>query len=219
MTEYKVDPALYVHREDAVGALHNISIVENFIGSDVCSQFVEQLQDSTWERTQFNYGDRTRDKSQYIVDLDLISAEVARLASIHFGVDLVTYPAKGGFTKWVEGDSLQVHSDAQAGDCSISVDEALDAVNAPAIILYSALVYFNDDYTGGELRFPFHDMKIAPSTGTLIMFPATCMYPHEVLTVTKGERYTYNVFLSNKSLIDMFTEMKDRLTKRGNDES
>lgn len=48
----------------------------------------------------------------------------------------------------------------------------------------------NDDYEGGEFAFFNREMQIKPSTGSALMFPSNFMYPHEVMPVTSGNRYS-----------------------------
>lgn len=55
----------------------------------------------------------------------------------------------------------------------------------------SMSIALNDDYTGGEFRF----WKEESSTfrvpmGSAIMFPPTFMFPHQILPVTSGTRYS-----------------------------
>lgn len=38
----------------------------------------------------------------------------------------------------------------------------------------SNLIYLNDNYDGGELYFPYHDLKIKPEPGMLISFQVIC---------------------------------------------
>ena len=48
----------------------------------------------------------------------------------------------------------------------------------------------NDDYEGGEWAFWDKEVKIKPKKGSVVMFPSNFMYPHEILPVTKGTRYS-----------------------------
>jgi predicted 2-oxoglutarate/Fe(II)-dependent dioxygenase YbiX len=52
-----------------------------------------------------------------------------------------------------------------------------------------------------------HGVSIKPKAGTLILFPSTELYPHEVTAITSGGRYTITLFLSNKGMIDMFNRL------------
>jgi predicted 2-oxoglutarate/Fe(II)-dependent dioxygenase YbiX len=48
----------------------------------------------------------------------------------------------------------------------------------------------NDDFEGGEFAFFNRELKYKLEKGDAIMFPSNFMYPHEVMPVTKGIRYS-----------------------------
>lgn len=48
----------------------------------------------------------------------------------------------------------------------------------------------NDDYEGGGFAFFGRELVYKPKRGSALMFPSNFMYPHEVLPVTKGVRYS-----------------------------
>jgi predicted 2-oxoglutarate/Fe(II)-dependent dioxygenase YbiX len=53
----------------------------------------------------------------------------------------------------------------------------------------SAILYFNNDYDGGEISFPFFNKTIRPKAGQLLTFPSNWRYAHKVSKVLAGERY------------------------------
>lgn len=54
----------------------------------------------------------------------------------------------------------------------------------------SSIAYLNDDYSGGELWFPFFDLAIKPSAGDVILFPSTFIYAHAAMPVHDGTKYS-----------------------------
>ena len=48
-----------------------------------------------------------------------------------------------------------------------------------------------DDFSGGELVFPNQNLVIEPKKNMVVMWPANRHFPHEVLPVKSGIRYTY----------------------------
>jgi Rps23 Pro-64 3,4-dihydroxylase Tpa1-like proline 4-hydroxylase len=48
----------------------------------------------------------------------------------------------------------------------------------------------NDDYEGGEWGFFDREMVIKAPKGSAVLFPSNFMYPHEIMPVTKGTRYS-----------------------------
>lgn len=48
----------------------------------------------------------------------------------------------------------------------------------------------NDDYEGGEFAFFERELVYRIKKGSCIMFPSNFMYPHEIMPVTSGTRYS-----------------------------
>ena len=48
----------------------------------------------------------------------------------------------------------------------------------------------NDDYEGGEFAFFGRELVYNLKKGSCIMFPSNFMYPHEIMPVTSGTRYS-----------------------------
>lgn len=59
---------------------------------------------------------------------------------------------------------------------------------------FSCIFLLNDDYEGGDLLFKFPnggtEMKIEKVKNRLIVWPSNFLYPHAVLPVKSGERYS-----------------------------
>lgn len=73
----------------------------------------------------------------------------------------------------------------EGGYYSIHTDSYKD--NPRAI---SCSFNLNDDYEGGEFAFFDREMIIKSPKGSVIVFPSNFMYPHEIMQVTKGTRYS-----------------------------
>lgn len=54
----------------------------------------------------------------------------------------------------------------------------------------SCSLTLNDDYKGGEFCFFNREIKYNLKKGDIIIFPSNFMYPHEVLPILSGERYS-----------------------------
>jgi hypothetical protein len=61
----------------------------------------------------------------------------------------------------------------------------------------SALLYLNDEYSGGELLFPRLELAYRASVGELILFPSE--YLHAVAPVTAGTRYCFVAFFVSEA--------------------
>lgn len=98
--------------------------------------------------------------------------------------------------KYTPGGSLGVHYDGQDGDRSL---------------LYSIVMYFNDDCEGGEISFmidregkrrpgdslddPNIDFWIKPKPGSALIFPSTYPYLHQSHPIVSGNKYMSTAFI------------------------
>jgi hypothetical protein len=60
----------------------------------------------------------------------------------------------------------------------------------------TAILYLNEDYEGGQINFVHDDLCITPKAGSLVVFPSNKQ--HEVLTITKGNRYMVQTYVYDK---------------------
>jgi predicted 2-oxoglutarate/Fe(II)-dependent dioxygenase YbiX len=60
--------------------------------------------------------------------------------------------------------------------------------NLPRAVSCSFML--NDDYEGGEFAFFDRELVYKLKKGSCIMFPSNFMYPHEIMPVTSGTRYS-----------------------------
>jgi len=54
----------------------------------------------------------------------------------------------------------------------------------------SFTLLLNDDYEGGSMAFFNKEVQIRAGAGSVILFPANFMYPHQIMDVTEGTRYS-----------------------------
>jgi hypothetical protein len=54
----------------------------------------------------------------------------------------------------------------------------------------ASVYYINDDYSGGEIDFPDHSLKIKPKANSLIIFPGNENYVHGVNEIIDNDRYS-----------------------------
>jgi hypothetical protein len=67
------------------------------------------------------------------------------------------------------------------------------------LVQHAAVLYYNDDYTEGEVFFPQHDLKFRPKPGSLLIFPGTEDYIHGVHPVGEGPvRYILPAFIKTR---------------------
>jgi hypothetical protein len=96
------------------------------------------------------------------------------------------YPHVALFVKYLPGAFIPVHTDIMSDKC---LDDKL------AVVLY-----FNDDYYGGEIYFPLLNKEYKTKSGSAIYYPITDKeFEHGVNPVMGGEKYIITIcFTSNK---------------------
>lgn len=94
-----------------------------------------------------------------------------------------------------EGEHTEIHSDQHNKGCTCGY-----CINNPeSVFLYGLVLYLNDNFTGGKLRYPNKNIECTPKIGNLICHPASFEYEHEVLEVESGIRKFLSFFLEEKS--------------------
>ena len=83
--------------------------------------------------------------------------------------------------KWRPGIEQRPHADKQIED---------GRPNAFVDYDLNSLFYYNDDFEGGDLYYPQHDIVVRPKPGLAVDHPGDINYLHGVTLVTKGYRYT-----------------------------
>ncbi len=58
----------------------------------------------------------------------------------------------------------------------------------------SSIMYLSTDFVGGDLAFPLADIVLHPSAGSVVYFPSSEEYQHEVTELISGNRYTCTSF-------------------------
>lgn len=101
------------------------------------------------------------------------------------GIELVferpVKPNTSHAQKWDVGGFASPHSDNSDFD---------GKPNAFEINKYVGILYLNDDYEGGNLYFPEHNISFKPKAYSYICFPGGVENIHGVEEITKGTRYT-----------------------------
>jgi hypothetical protein len=92
----------------------------------------------------------------------------------YWGINVVYYEAFN-FVKYEgEGTHFNIHADhGPAYNCTVS-----------------AVIYINDDYEGGDLKFPRLDNLVyKPKVGDIAVFPSNYIYEHASLPMESGTKY------------------------------
>jgi predicted 2-oxoglutarate/Fe(II)-dependent dioxygenase YbiX len=148
--------------DESIATKDTIKSIANVWEGRICqSSTIQQLDNTIWE---------------------LINKCVAKKQNTiedFFKVRLV--PRHPVVVRWMSGDGQGPHADKQLlnGEPNHLTDYDM-----------SSVLYYNDDFDGGELYFPQHDIQIKPEPGLCVMFPGDINYIHGVTQVSNGVRYT-----------------------------
>ena len=126
---------------------------------------------------QKDLGPRNEDNSQ-LIDLHQEIYEKLKFCiddyAKYWGISVVYYEAFN-FVKYEgEGTHFNIHADhGPAYNCTVS-----------------AVIYINDDYEGGEIKFPRLDNYVhKPKVGDIAIFPSNYIYEHASLPMKTGTKY------------------------------
>lgn len=110
---------------------------------------------------------------EYVKDSDSSPFD-ERFYHDHFKIESIS------FLKYKPGYFYKLHSDE-----SILVPCQSDFFRELSFIFF-----VNENYSGGHVSFPKQGKIIKPEANKLVIFPSNWCFPHEVLPVTRGTRYT-----------------------------
>jgi 2OG-Fe(II) oxygenase superfamily len=146
--------------------------MENFPNDEEArAKFLERGWDKVWE-----------DKHLSIDECGYTAAIHERLYEV-FDPELYEINSPARAQRQYPGTDLRVHYDSAGNDT----------------MAMSIVLYINDDYNGGNLRFVDHDFEVKPKAGSLLVFPSTDDYEHGVMTVDPGPtRYAIPAFVFHK---------------------
>ena len=173
-----------------------IYIEENFITPDDCQKFIDL---SKSNKKEMPYGSPSRGGDTYLttvewknqgasyyggnVDTVIPSLDedvVNRVNSLCKSFDSQSNLDYVGVVRWPVGTFMKPH-----------VDD--NNVHKPDI--FAAMLYLNDDYSGGYTG--FEDCEVKPETGKLLIF-SNSIYKHYVTKIEGSERFALSIWYNQK---------------------
>jgi predicted 2-oxoglutarate/Fe(II)-dependent dioxygenase YbiX len=114
----------------------------------------------------------TRQKIDH--DLYLVASQAVKEYARRFLIESVEQDSGYDLLKYEVGGFYTKHTDSFK--------------NMPRAVSCSFIL--NDDYEGGEFAFFDRELTYKLKKGSCILFPSNFMYPHEIMPVTSGTRYS-----------------------------
>jgi hypothetical protein len=68
---------------------------------------------------------------------------------------------------------------------------------------HSGLLYINEGFSGGDLRFPERGLSVPPKPGRLVVFPSSKKFVHSVQRLRTGRRFSVPVWLTLDPKMEM----------------
>jgi hypothetical protein len=173
-----------------------ILVFEDIVTSELCNAiFNEFLNEDEWEKTVLGGGqvdDKTRSAETIILSYPHV---IAKNAEIRVNLDKAIFDSAGLAIKkynkkfplaFIQEDSGYELLRYKEGQFYIQHTDSFK--HRPRAV--SCSFALNDDYEGGEFAFFNRELKYKLKKGSCIMFPSNFMYPHEIMPVTSGTRYS-----------------------------
>lgn len=123
-------------------------------------------------------GDHPEEVKSFINEIDKVMGDKINEYLNHYNIDGMKRRDKIILAKYVKSDAFPIHQ---------------DSTESENIIV--AIMYLNNDYEGGALKFHDLDLVYTPKSGEIIVFPGHAM--HSLSTITDGERYTIMYAVQN----------------------
>jgi len=170
-------------------------VIENAVTPALCDSILEEYAEShEWVEARISDGINTDVRNCSTIGMsfeDIISknpdkrrvldkymhvsaSSVIRKYNEYFPMCMIDQDSGYDLLRYKTGQFYKTHSDSfKARPRAISCSFAL-----------------NNDFEGGEFCFFDKELKYQLSKGSALLFPSNFMYPHEVMPVTSGTRYS-----------------------------
>lgn len=175
-----------------------VSIYPNYFSEKLCKSVCKSLKKAEWALHTY-YNSRTNKHTSYENELSVSYQNIPEKKEIDQSIWKVLeqyiikdmsfcrdwFSGWDGYTdvrfnRYDKNTKMRLHCD--------HIKSIFDG-NRKGSPIVTILAVFNDDYTGGEFVM-FEDQHIVLPVGSVIVFPSTFMFPHEVKPVKKGVRYS-----------------------------
>ena len=145
----------------------NINFFEHVLSNDDCQTLIDYLLNDTSKAVSLDFNNRKRTRAlEHKIVIDL-----SKKLNINFDRAFIMH--------YNAGRGSILHTD------NYSFEDSQEVFNAWK---YSAVVFLNQEFDGGELTYPNQGITIKPVTGNMIIAPADDSAPHFV-TPPSADRY------------------------------
>ena len=155
-----------------------IAVIPSFVSNSEAAMLTS-MAESADETSWWNKNDGSWCGKRLSLDLQMLAQIRNRLNAMFDGHSRI-----GPLTaiqRFLQGQDMGPHRDDSGG----------------SDISYGCIIYLNENYLGGEIHYPNHQIRIKPRTGMLIVHSAD--ENHLVTTIDSGTRYMLTTFIFSGS--------------------
>ena len=159
-------------------------VEENFISLSECQELIDL---SKANKEEIPYGNETRGGDTFLTTLDGIyfdegkNSVVERVTNLCKTFDDRVVIDYAGVVRWPVGTFMKPHIDPHRPNQEPD--------------LFAAVLYLNDDFTGGYTGFEEYEVK--PEVGKLLLF-SNSIYKHHVTKIEGVERFALSIWYNRK---------------------
>jgi len=173
--------------------------IPGVLSKSLCKKIIKELKSSSWETQEFYVNRKgtskhvskgeNSDKTFDIIPSDQSIKDEVWKAIYKYIIEEINFP-------WFPGWEGFCHLKFNRYQKNKSMDEHCDHIHSAfdgkrkGIPILSVIGALNSNYEGGELVM-FQDKEYTLKTGEVLIFPSVFLYPHKIMPVTKGTRFTY----------------------------
>lgn len=176
--------------------LHDyVVIIKDFLDVKTCKTILKKTKNLDWHIHSYSSGHG--DHHSYDNDLSILNTDIPEVQELNTKLwhALKTYHDIYKF-EWM--NSWDGYSYVRLNKYDVNTEMRLHCDHIKTLFdgtrkgnpTLTMLGSLNDNYSGGELVM-FDSEIIELKAGSIMIFPSTFLYPHQVLPVTKGVRYSY----------------------------
>lgn len=173
-----------------------IVVIKNALTRPLCDAILEEFKNSNeWQDTVVGLGKVEKDVRNCQTIVISYPHIIEKNKKVRLKIDKYIFASASKCIK---------EYNTKFSHCKIEEDSGYELLKYPEGCFYiehtdsfkarprsvSCSFILNDDFEGGEFAFFNREFKYKLEKGDALLFPSNFMYPHEVMPVTKGTRYS-----------------------------
>ena len=176
--------------------MFNPKVVPNFLSKESCEYVVSTVSKvDTWEGAGNDFwsnralGLPNLRKNIDPKVADIVAEAITKVKAAimsEYGLDQEVYPDLAQVIRWFPGMEQPPHADDMTNTEHKGFEHRV----------FGAIIYLNDDYSGGHTYYPEHNFEVIPKAGALAIHPGDPAHLHGVTKIENSIRYTIASFWS-----------------------